>query len=97
MITFVHLSDIHFSPRDDLSQFDIDQQIRRALLQDLERKPAGGADYDGVLLTVISRLAAKAMITRRPSCGSIKCFRWPVHQRLIRTWFPATMMLIEDM
>jgi hypothetical protein len=36
MITLVHLSDIHFSPRDNLSQFDLDQQIRRALLNDLE-------------------------------------------------------------
>ena len=51
MITFVHLSDIHFSPRDDLSQFDLDQHIRRALLEDLERKPADGASYDGLLIT----------------------------------------------
>jgi predicted MPP superfamily phosphohydrolase len=51
MITFVHLSDIHFSPRDDLSQFDLNQQIRRALLEDLERKPADGAAYDGLLVT----------------------------------------------
>jgi predicted phosphodiesterase len=51
MITFVHLSDIHFSPRDDLSQFDLDQQIRRALLEDLALKPADGADYDGILIT----------------------------------------------
>jgi predicted MPP superfamily phosphohydrolase len=51
MITFVHLSDIHFSPRDDLSQFDVDQQIRRALLEDLELKPADGEDYDGLLIT----------------------------------------------
>ena len=51
MITLVHLSDIHFSPRDDLSQFDLDQQIRRALLEDLEIKPADGAGYDGLLIT----------------------------------------------
>ncbi|MGA9622974.1 MAG: metallophosphoesterase [Bryobacteraceae bacterium] len=51
MITFVHLSDIHFSPRDDLSQFDLDRQIRRALLEDLERRPADGAGYDGLLIT----------------------------------------------
>jgi hypothetical protein len=50
MITFVHLSDIHFSPRDDLSQFDLDQQIRRALLEDLALKPADGADYDGLVI-----------------------------------------------
>jgi integrase len=40
MITLIHLSDIHFSPRDDLSQFDLDQQIRRAVLEDLEQKPS---------------------------------------------------------
>ena len=51
MITFVHLSDIHFSPRDDLSQFDLDQHIRRALLEDLALKPAEGAAYDGLLIT----------------------------------------------
>ncbi len=51
MITLVHLSDIHFLSRDNLSQFDIDQQIRRALLKDLELKPADGADYDGLLIT----------------------------------------------
>jgi predicted MPP superfamily phosphohydrolase len=51
LITLLHLSDIHFSPRDDMSQFDLDQQIRRALLEDLETKPADGADYDGILIT----------------------------------------------
>ena len=51
MITLVHLSDIHFSPRDDLSQFDLDQQIRRALLDDLERNPTRSANYDGVMIT----------------------------------------------
>jgi len=51
MITFVHLSDIHFIDRDHGTQFDLDQQVRRALLEDLERKPADGADYDGVLIT----------------------------------------------
>src|SRR5208283_3538225 len=51
MITFIHLSDIHFSPRDDLSQFDLDQQIRRAVLEDLEQKHADGARYDGLLIT----------------------------------------------
>jgi len=51
MITFLHLSDIHFSPRDDLSQFDIDQQIRRALIEDLAQKLDGVADYDGLLIT----------------------------------------------
>ena len=51
MITLLHLSDIHFSPRDDLSQFDLDQQIRRALAEDLGTKPADGVDYDGILIT----------------------------------------------
>src|ERR1035438_1666031 len=51
MITFVHLSDIHFVDRDHGTQFDLDQQIRRALLDDLVLKPADGANYDGVLIT----------------------------------------------
>jgi hypothetical protein len=51
MITFVHLSDIHFINRDHGTQFDLDQQIRRALLDDLASKPADGANYDGVLIT----------------------------------------------
>src|SRR5438132_1141446 len=51
MLTLVHLSDIHFSPRDDLSQLDINQQIRRALIEDIEQKPADGAAYDALLIT----------------------------------------------
>src|SRR5260370_13617903 len=54
MITLVHLSDIHFSPRDDLSQLsqvDLDQQLRKALVEDLQQKPADGANYDGLLIT----------------------------------------------
>lgn len=51
LVTLVHLSDIHFSERDDLSQFDINQQIRRALVEDLAVKPADGAGYDAVLVT----------------------------------------------
>ena len=50
MITLIHLSDIHFLQRDHLSQFDLDQQVRRALIEDLEKKPAA-ADYDGLLIT----------------------------------------------
>ena len=51
MITLLHLSDIHFQPRDEQSQLDIDQQIRRALVEDLASMPAGRANYDGLLLT----------------------------------------------
>jgi len=51
MITFLHLSDIHFINRDHGTAFDLDQQIRRALLEDVELKPADGASYDGVLIT----------------------------------------------
>jgi len=50
MLTFVHLSDIHFSAGDNNSQFDLNQQIRRALLEDLPTRP-GGTDYDGLLIT----------------------------------------------
>lgn len=51
MLTFVHLSDIHFRNRDHLTEFDLDQGIRRALLDDIASKPAHGADYDGILIT----------------------------------------------
>jgi predicted MPP superfamily phosphohydrolase len=51
MLTFVHLSDIHFKDRDHGTQFDLDQQIRRALLSDLEGRPTGQAGYDGLLIT----------------------------------------------
>ena len=51
MVTFIHLSDIHFSQRDNSSQYDLDQQIRRAILEDLERRPGGDHGYKGVLVT----------------------------------------------
>lgn len=51
VLTFVHLSDIHFRARDHGTQFDVDQHIRRALLEDLAAKPANGAAYDGLLIT----------------------------------------------
>ena len=51
MLTFIHLSDIHFSSGDDGSQFDLNQQIRHALLDDLSTHPANGAGYDALLIT----------------------------------------------
>jgi hypothetical protein len=51
MLTFVHLSDIHFAPGDDGSQFDLNQHIRRALLADLHANPAGVTSYTGLLIT----------------------------------------------
>jgi predicted MPP superfamily phosphohydrolase len=51
MLTFIHMSDIHFSSGDDASQFDLNQHIRRALLDDLPTRPADGADYDALLIT----------------------------------------------
>jgi predicted phosphodiesterase len=51
MLTFIHLSDIHFSSGDDGSQFDLNQQIRRPLLDDLATRPANGAGYDALLIT----------------------------------------------
>src|SRR5580658_357645 len=51
MLTFVHLSDIHFLDRDHGTAFDLGQQIRRALIEDLKEKPADKADYDGILIT----------------------------------------------
>jgi len=51
MLTFVHLSDIHFDHRDDESQFDLNQQIRRALLADLGTRPSEVTTYEGLLVT----------------------------------------------
>lgn len=49
-LTFLHLSDIHFRHRKMSSQFDLDAQLRRPLLEDIKSKPAGAA-YDGLLVT----------------------------------------------
>jgi predicted MPP superfamily phosphohydrolase len=51
VLTFVHLSDIHFSQRDDSSQRDLDQHIRRALLKDLASPPTGKHSFDAILIT----------------------------------------------
>ncbi|MBI2540118.1 MAG: metallophosphoesterase, partial [Deltaproteobacteria bacterium] len=51
MLTFIHLSDIHFSSGDDGSQFDLNQQIRNRLLADLATRPADGAGCDALLIT----------------------------------------------
>ena len=51
MLTFLHLSDIHFSGENDASQFDLDQQIRRALIVDLAIRPDSCAQYDALLIT----------------------------------------------
>jgi hypothetical protein len=50
MITFLHLSDIHFRHREGAAQFDLDAQLRKPLLDDITSKPAG-TDYDGLLIT----------------------------------------------
>jgi len=51
MLTFLHLSDIHFRSREGSPQFDLDEQLRRPLLEDIKSKPAAGANYDGLLIT----------------------------------------------
>jgi predicted MPP superfamily phosphohydrolase len=51
MLTFIHLSDIHFSSGDNGSQFDQNQRIRRALLDDLSTRPADGSGFDALLVT----------------------------------------------
>lgn len=51
MLTLLHLSDVHFVDRDHGTQFDVDQQVRRALLDDIAAKPANGESYDAVLIT----------------------------------------------
>ncbi len=50
MLTLIHLSDVHFSQRDDSSQFDLNRQLREAILTDIASKPAG-VDYDGLLIS----------------------------------------------
>ncbi len=51
MLTFLHLSDIHFRNRSTGDQFDLEAQLRRSMLNDIVSKPANGADYDGLLIT----------------------------------------------
>jgi predicted MPP superfamily phosphohydrolase len=51
VLTFVHLSDIHFVDRDHGTQFDLGRQIRATLLDDLAAKPSGTAGYDALLIT----------------------------------------------
>ena len=51
MLTFLHLSDIHFRNRQTGNQFDLEAQLRRSMLDDIISKPANGADYDGLLIT----------------------------------------------
>ncbi len=49
MLTFLHLSDIHFTTEDADSQFDRDNEIREALLDDLGVQ--GRSDFDAILIT----------------------------------------------
>jgi len=51
MLTLLHLSDIHFRNRKTGAQFDLEAQLRRSMLNDIESKPAHGASYDGLLIT----------------------------------------------
>lgn len=50
-ITLVHLSDIHFSERDNYSQIDLNQHIRRSLLEDLVSYSKDGMVFNGLLIT----------------------------------------------
>src|SRR5581483_4063687 len=51
-LTFLHLSDIHFRHRARSStQFDLETQLRKPLLDDIVSKPANGAAYDGLFVT----------------------------------------------
>ncbi len=51
MLTFLHLSDIHFRNREGGLEFDLDAQLRQPLLDDIKSKPADGAAYDGLFIT----------------------------------------------
>jgi calcineurin-like phosphoesterase family protein len=50
MLTLLHLSDIHFSKKDDASQFDLNRQIRDALLTDVTSNFCGHP-YDGLIVS----------------------------------------------
>ncbi|MDR4485460.1 MAG: metallophosphoesterase [Nitrospirales bacterium] len=49
MLTFLHLSDLHFTTSGSGSQFDLDLKIRRALLNDLGSN--GRTNFDAILVT----------------------------------------------
>ena len=49
MLTFLHLSDLHFSTKDADTQFDRDIKIREALLDDLGKE--GRTEFDAILVT----------------------------------------------
>lgn len=52
VLTFLHLSDIHFRHRAGSStQFDLEAQLRKPFLDDIISKPANGAAYDGLFIT----------------------------------------------
>jgi 3',5'-cyclic AMP phosphodiesterase CpdA len=49
MLTFLHLSDLHFTTTDADTQFDRDVKIREALLADLGKD--GRSKFDAILVT----------------------------------------------
>lgn len=49
MLTFLHLSDLHFTTTDAGNQFDLDIKIREALLADLGTD--GRTNFDAILVT----------------------------------------------
>lgn len=51
MLTFVHLSDIHFHHRDTGTQFDLDEPLRVGVLENLKKERPGGRPYDGILIS----------------------------------------------
>ena len=49
MLTFLHLSDLHFTTSDAGTQFDLDVKIREALLADLGKDER--TNFDAILVT----------------------------------------------
>jgi 3',5'-cyclic AMP phosphodiesterase CpdA len=49
MLTFLHLSDLHFITDDAGTQYDRDEEIRAALLDDLGKE--GRTNFDAILIT----------------------------------------------
>jgi hypothetical protein len=76
--------------RDHLTLFDLDQQVRQALLEDLSSKPAG--NYDALLLT-----GDIAFGGNKEEYAVARTFLDEVLRRLVwprdkQSWFHGTMM-----
>ncbi len=51
MVTFLHLSDIHFAIRNQGTQFDLDERLREAIFDDIRANLSDVGHYDGILIS----------------------------------------------